>query len=509
MIKITPQFEEYKLTIFDLNTKKAQIFKEVLNLSENSPQILENIESDMNEYALVKKQMRIANKKHELKNQPDIIDLSDLQSETAELELNDGRPRVIPNEFLLYLLVLRGCYGSITNKEVIELINDSKTIELIMGYYGCRNLAANTMRENLNHISRNTLDMIFRCQIQLIQDELLDDFTEILIDSTAVAGNSAYPTDITTLYKLLNRIDNSLAKLEFFGINGRKEKNTDNLLKEINSLVTSISLSLGNNNKKVKQKIKKNAKILFKKARKLIDILLEQQLSLQVNWEKVDLPPDKALALDNLWGLIEQDLEDVEGVFYYSALLLLKKQNIPTGSKMLSVSDPDVGYIQKGGRRPIIGYKPQIARSGNGFICGYITPVGNASDTSMFMPVIQQVIKNTLVTPTIVSVDDGYSSQENLDEALSLGIPIISFSGSKGKRLTEGAWDSTTNQDARDQRSAVESGMFTLKFNHNFGQLARRGIDAVHTEQLEKVIACNFMHILRTKEKSEAYKLAS
>ena len=133
-----------------------------------------------------------SNKKHEIENQPDIIDLSDIQSEIVELKLNDGRPRAIANEFLLYLLVLRGCYGSVSNQEVVELIHDSKTIESIMEYYGCKKLAPNTMRENLNHISASTRNMIFQCQIQFIQDELLDNFTEILIDSTAVSGNTAY-----------------------------------------------------------------------------------------------------------------------------------------------------------------------------------------------------------------------------------------------------------------------------------------------------------------------------
>jgi hypothetical protein len=173
MIKFTPNFNEFKPTFFDFDTKKAQIFKEVLNLSKKFPKISENIEFDLNEYALAQKQMRIANKEYELRNQPDIIDLSDLQSEVTELKLNDGRPRAIPNEFLLYLLVLRGCYGSISNQEVTELINDSKTIESIMEYYNCRTFAPNTMRENLNHISPSTRNMIFECQIHLYPNQNL------------------------------------------------------------------------------------------------------------------------------------------------------------------------------------------------------------------------------------------------------------------------------------------------------------------------------------------------
>ena len=202
-------------------------------------------------------------------------------------------------------------------------------------------------------------------------------------------------------------------------------------------------------------------------------------------------------------------MEDLEYVLYYAELLLKEKVILPSADKILSISDPDVAYIQKGGRIPVIGYKPQIARSGNGFICGHITPRGNASDSSMFIPTLNHVISNTLVIPSIVSVDDGYTSQENLDAAIALGIHTVSFSGSKGKKITEDYWDTTANKYARNKRSAVESGMFTLKFNHNFGRMARRGIDAVNSEQLEKIIAYNFIHILRTRKRLPEEALAA
>ena len=508
MLDNTPFLEAFKLRVFDLDTKKADLFKGVLILSKKFPELVNKIQFELDSYALQKKQMRIANKKHSTANQPDFIDLSNTISGVVELELNDGRPRAIPNELLLYLLALRGCYGSISNQEIEELIKDSKTIKYIIEYYGCKDLKINTMRENLNIISPTVSPLVLKCQVQMILDELLDDFSEVLIDSTAVTGNTAYPTDITVLNKLLVRIGKCFSKLNLFGIEGFKEGNIEDLLKEINSLVTSISLSFGNNTKNVKQKRKKDAKKLFRRARKLIDYFLEQQLALQFSWENVNLPPDKAFALDKLWGKIEQDLEDVEHVFIYSALLLLKRKNIPNGNKLLSVADPDVGYIQKGGRVPVIGYKPQIALSGKGFICGYITPIGNASDTSQLIPVLEQVIDNTMKIPSLVSVDDGYSSEENLNDTLSLGIPTISFSGSKGKCITEDFWDTTINKYARNKRSAVESVMFTLKDGHNFGRLARRGIDAVNAEGLEKVIAYNFMQIIRVKERLKILDLA-
>ena len=93
-----------------------------------------------------------------------------------------------------------------------------------------------------------------------------------------------------------------------------------------------------------------------------------------------------------------------------------------------------------------------------------------------------------------------------MNNALALGVSAVSFSGSKGKKITAAFWDTTVLRYARNKRSTVESGMFTLKFNHNFGRLARRKITAVRQEQTEKILAYNFMHILRIREKIKKSK---
>jgi len=50
---------------------------------------------------------------------------------------------------------------------------------------------------------------------------------------------------------------------------------------------------------------------------------------------------------------------------------------------------------------------------------------------------------------------------------------IVSISGSKGKKITPVAdWDSEPFAVARDDRSAVESLMFTIKHGFDFGRVA-------------------------------------
>ena len=58
---------------------------------------------------------------------------------------------------------------------------------------------------------------------------------------------------------------------------------------------------------------------------------------------------------------------------------------------------------------------------------------------------------------------------------------------------------------ARPERSAIESLVFTLKEDFEFGQMARRSEENVLAEMLEKVLAYNISQIIRVSKKlSEA-----
>jgi hypothetical protein len=252
----------------------------------------------------------------------------------------------------------------------------------------------------------------------------------------------------------------------------------------------------------IKGKVKEQFRAFLNLAAKVIKDLETARDALTPYWEKADMTPEKALALDVLWDKVEQDLGDASYVLHYADLQTKTGEPLPAAEKILSVADRDAGYISKGQRVPVIGYRPQIARSGNGFVIGHVTPKGNASDSIMLISVVENVIGTTGVVPYVVSVDDGYASDENKTRLIEeFGVVRVSVSGAKGKKITEeDLWDAPEFVAARAQRSAVESGMFTLKFNHGYGRVRRRGLDAVHAEQTEKIIAYNFRHMVR-KEK--------
>ena len=183
---------------------------------------------------------------------------------------------------------------------------------------------------------------------------------------------------------------------------------------------------------------------------------------------------------------------------------VVREEEVPACDKQFSASDPDVGFIAKGQRVPVVGYKPQVARSGNGFLTGLLLAQGNAADSGQLVPMIDEVVARTGVVPKVLSVDDGYSSKENFEAAKALKIEVISMNGAKGRALTPREdWESEPYAQARNGRSAVESIIFTLKQGFDFDHVARRGLDAAYGELLEKALAYNLCHMVRTRRALE------
>jgi IS5 family transposase len=116
------------------------------------------------------------------------------------------------------------------------------------------------------------------------------------------------------------------------------------------------------------------------------------------------------------------------------------------------------------------------------------------------------------VVPKKVSTDDGYAFRKSRDHLLAAGPKVVSISGSKGKKITPPEdWDDPEYQAARNDRSAIESLMFTLKHGFDFGRVARRGLENVRAEMLEKVLAYNFCRMAtcrRAAAETEAAKAA-
>ncbi len=493
------------------DTDFREFLDEVVKLSRFAPEIVVAIEKDLDGYAREKKILRLADKKF-FESQTDDLPAMNIQERNVlaeELSLAVGRPRM-PGYAVYVFLMIRGFLGSLSTKPAQRFIRESMSLYGFLQNQGLKLPAMTTILENVNLVSHATRELIFNKQLALILGEGLDDFKSLTIDSTAVKANSSWPTDAKILTGLLTRANRMGQTLHLFGLQDFRQGWVPRWLEEMDKLEFQICLTAGKANSR--GKLKKRYRQLLKRGRKAANALtaelnnLEQALLLERH------APSRRVFLERVWQQIKTDISDANRVLEYASDRVFHDKVLPSTQKVLSLSDGSAAFIQKGSRNPVIGYKPQLVRSKNGFVSSLIVPQGNASDAINMVPAITDSITRTGVVPEWVSSDDGYASAKGRDALLAMKIKNISISGAKGKKLTDpGDWDSDPYRDARRNRSAVESLMFTIKDGFEFGELGRRGLDAVQDELLEKVLAYNCCRIIlmRKRKGQDAFDKAA
>lgn len=481
---------------------------EVDELIGFSPEIVAEIEKDLDAHAKKKKHMRLEDRKFFESQTGDLpqLNVTECTILAEELELAVGRPRM--SGYAVYLfLMLRGFLGSLTSKPARRFLRESMSLH---AFLQCRELKMpgwTTILENVNAVSNSTRELILDKQIEYVLKEEFDDFKELTIDSTSVKANSSWPTDGKMLNGLVGRAFHLGQRLHIFGLDDFKKGWLPRRIDEMKKLEFQICLSAGK--PKARGKMKKNYRKLLRHGQKAIDSLLPQLDELEAAKVKMEaLPPSRRELMTHVLNQIRRDLADAQRVVEYSGNRVFHDENLPSTEKVLSLSDGSAAYIKKGGRDAVIGYKPQLVRSANGFVTGLIVPQGNAADSTELEPAIRDSIRRTGVVAELVSTDDGYSSAKGRAALLEMGVKDVSISGSKGKKITDpDDWESEIYRDARRNRSAVESLMFTIKDGFEFGEVGRREIDAVRAELTEKVLAYNCCRLILMRERRKKRQL--
>jgi IS5 family transposase len=480
---------------------------EVDELVRFAPEIVEEIEKDLDRHARKKKRLRLEDRKFFESQTGDLpeLDITERNMLAEELDLAVGRTRM-PGYSVYLFLMLRGFLGSLTSKPARRFLRESMSLHACLQ---CRELkmpGATTILENVNAVSGATREQILDKQIEYVLKEEFDDFKELTIDSTAVKANSCWPTDGKILTGLLGRAHRLGQRLHLFGLEDFKKGWVPRWLEEMDKLEFQICLGAGK--AKSRGKMKRHYRKLLKTGRKVIGSLVPQLNELDAELKMEMLPPSRREMCKRVLERIRSDIADAKLVVDYCGERVFHDKKLPSTEKVLSLSDGSAAYIKKGGRDPVIGYKPQLVRSENGFVTSLVVPQGNAADSIKLEPAIRDSIRRTGVVAELVSTDDGYASAKGRAALLEMGVRDVSISGAKGKKITDpDDWESERYRDARRNRSAVESLMFTIKDGFEFGEPGRRGIDAVREELTEKVIAYNCCRIILMKQRRKKRRL--
>ena len=486
------------LLLAPTDTKMAKVLEEALNLLKRYPEITERIRQDQEKDGKESKLPRVLDKrwKEEQTLPLPLKELLAIEGEdliAEKLELKVGRPRLKPEVVYLFM-TLRGCYGSVCSQESWDRFSDSLTLRYYLDPYIKRLPGRTTVLENLNGVSEETRSFIVDCQLSTILDTGLDDFLKQTIDSTSVKANSAWPTELHLIKSLLTNAYHLGQRLDRFGLENFRQWHVLTWLQQLANLEFEVNLS----SRRKRREFMRAYRKFVTKAVKIVDYLAGEYERLEDRVSGVNLMPSLQSCLTQLWERLESNLCESYILLEYTAERVLGSGDTSREAheEIYSVSDRSARFIKKGGRQTVFGYKIQLGRSANGFITSVLVPEGNAADSELLLLMVLDHLQRTGVIPNLVSTDDGYASAKGRNDVINLGVNYVSISGSKGKKLIpEEDWTSEIYSQARSDRSAVESLMFTTKHGFEFGQFHRRGIDSVRCEMLEKVMAYNFWRI--------------
>ncbi|MCP4722845.1 MAG: transposase [Desulfobacteraceae bacterium] len=481
-------------------TELSALCIEVEQIAKRDPKILELIVADQDKHAKEEKKNRILDRQwreSKLTPLPGMDPGSEIQIEAEELTLKQGRKRMTP-QIVLFFLVFRGYIGGFKAKATQTLVKESMTIHNFLEQNGVRMPGWSTIIDNVNQVCNQTHSYILNSQLAGILGEKLDDLAELTIDSTSVSANTCWPTDSGILLQLVERIWRLGQKLDKFGIDNIAPRRFAYIIKLLKQYHKTICMSAGKKNSR--EKIKTIYRNALKESKSALNAFEKEMVKVNRAVACTDTEPTKLLQLSRMVEIMNADVENLARVISYCTDRIEHEKTVKSNEKIMSYSDKDAAYIQKGQREAVIGYKPQVGRSKKGFITCINVPEGNAADSGQLEPMVDQHIERTGIVPGIVSADDGYASADIKQRVEEKGVGIVSISGAKGKKITpEKDWESDLFRDVRNNRSSVESLMFTIKHNHHFGRVMRRGIAAVRAELLEKVLAYNFFRAIEIR----------
>ncbi len=492
-----------RLFLMPVDTELHEFLIQTHRIVEFAPAILEKIETDMNVHGLQKKLLRQADRRFLEGQTPDLNNLRvELrQVDPAKMELEIGRPRMEPYSVYLFLM-LRGRNGGCKDQDARLLLEESTTLYWWLENLGLSLPPASTLSENLNAVSNATRDFIHKAQLRSILDEGLDDFSSLYADSTATQANTEYPTDSGLITKLVERICRRGSKLERFELPNFNANGLEALQQEMRRMHREIGFSSGKPKKQ--GKLKRLYYQLLRRGRRACKRFERELAAVRKALEQRELLPSQRLVAEEVIELIGADIRAIGQVATAGERRIFQEEKVPSSQKVISISDAGAAFIVKGGWNTVIGYRPQLGRSGKGFVSALIVPVGNAADNAQLVDVVVDHWDRSGVLPKLVSTDDGYSDRGARQDLLTSGVEVVSISGAKGKKITETEeWNRPDYRAARAHRSAVESLIFTLKDGYDFGHLLRRENENVRAELMEKVLAYNVGQIIRVRERRD------
>lgn len=156
---------------------------------------------------------------------------------------------------------------------------------------------------------------------------------------------------------------------------------------------------------------------------------------------------------------------------------VLHGESVPADDKLVSLCEPHVDIICKGGRDTFYGHKINLVTGASAMILDLVIERGNPADSARFIPMIERQCQRYGRPPRQIAADGGYASRDNLDQARQLGVKDVVFSKRKNLKVEEMAKSRWVYRQLRKFRANVEAQIANLKNLFGAKRVHRHGWD--------------------------------
>ena len=222
----------------------------------------------------------------------------------------------------------------------------------------------------------------------------------------------------------------------------------------------------------------KSYRKLLKLARHTLEVLLSMK----------DQLPDTHIGwhaqVDHFKPLIDQVIDQ-------TTRRVIDGQSVPVSDKIVSLFEPHVDIIRKGGRDTRYGHKVNLVTGRSTLILDIVVERGNPADSARLVPMIERQTELYSRPPRQLAADGGYASKDNLQKAKDMGVRDVVFAKRKGIPIEDMASSRRVYQRLRKFRSNIEAQIGNLKNLFGAARIHRKGFDRFHAYVLSATVAYN------------------
>ena len=334
-----------------------------------------------------------------------------------------GRPS-IPIETYLRLMFLKHRYGlgyELLCREVADSVSWQRFCRIPLGG---RVPHPTTLVKLTRRVGEQTVQALNQALLARAAEHKLLRTHKVRVDTTLVAANVAYPTDLGLLARAVDKLATTVKRVQAAG--GATRTRVRDRRRAARRRAHQVARAMRSRTDQAKQ-------VVFEVTGQVAR-LAEAQLA---DARRVVTNARRALARGRPQpgGRLRAVVEELQITIQRTRRLLDQAHirlggGMPDGaSRLVSLHDPDARPIRKGrlGRPVEFGYKAQVLDNPDGVVLDHTVMVGNPPDAPLLAPAIERVIARTGRAPAAVTADRGHGEAAVDQELTDLGVARVAI----------------------------------------------------------------------------------